>query len=85
MGDNILKFDNPLLLWECSCKVPDEYKNINYDCRIHSNPQGETIEEAFGKQFTMIKYRDVKVVWFNTAPDILWPPAIHFYGKGFER
>jgi len=75
-GDNILKLDNPLLLWECSCKVPDKYKNVNYNCRIHSSPHGETIGEAFGKQFTMIKYQDVKVVWFNTAPDILWPPAI---------
>lgn len=73
---NKLVLNNPLLLWECSCRVPEEYRNKNYQCRIHSNPDGKIIESAFGKKFTKIRYDVTKVLWFDTKMDILWPPAI---------
>lgn len=73
---NEFVLNEPLLLWECSCKVPEAYRNKDYQCRICSNPKGKIIEEAFGRKFTKIKYRDVEVLWFDTERDILWPPAI---------
>jgi len=75
-NENELELNEPLLLWECSCKVPEAYRNRNYQCRIHSNPKGKIIGEAFGRKFTKIKYGNVGVLWFDTESDILWPPAI---------
>ena len=69
-----LTLDKPLLLWECPCEIPAEYKNENYTCRIHSSPHGKVVGEAFGRRFTMIKYHGVKILWFDEEP--LWPPAI---------
>ena len=75
-NENKFVLNEPLLLWECSCRVPEEYRNKHYQCRIHSNSKGKIIESAFGRKFTKIKYDDTEVLWFNTERDILWPPAI---------
>ena len=74
--DNYLTLKKPLLLWECPCEVPRAYKHRDYQCRIHSNPKGKIISETFGRKFTMIRYEDTEVLWFETKNDILWPPAI---------
>jgi len=74
-GDYELALNNPLLLWECSCKVPEDYINAGKPCRIHSEGEaGKIIGEVFGKKFTEIKYNDVGVLWLDEEP--LWPPAI---------
>lgn len=73
---NELVLNKPLLLWECSCRVPEAYRNRDYQCRIHSNPKGEIIAGTFGRKFTKIRYGGTEVLWFNTESDILWPPAI---------
>jgi metacaspase-1 len=64
----------PLLLWECPCKVTNIYKNKSYPCRIHSDPNGDFISEAFGKPFNIIKYGEVSVLW--TDEKYIWPPSI---------
>jgi len=68
-----ITIDNPSLLWECSCDVPQDYKN-NRECELHKNENADKISKAFKKGLVEIIYDNVNIFWKSLKT--LWPPSI---------
>jgi 2-polyprenyl-3-methyl-5-hydroxy-6-metoxy-1,4-benzoquinol methylase len=73
-----LNIKNPLLLWDCNCKVKYPKKYNKKPCLIHSEIKkvgiSEKIEEYFTKGLVDIKTHDLSIYWIDL--NNLWPPSV---------
>jgi SAM-dependent methyltransferase len=73
-GEAEITLDNPVLLWECHCNVPEKYVRSNIPCRIHKKDINNIITNAFRTGLVEIEYKSLKIYWKNLRT--LWPPSI---------
>jgi len=71
--DTEISIDDPSLLWECSCDIPQKYKNEK-KCRLHENENADRISDAFNRGLVKIKYDNIEIFWRDLPS--LWPPSI---------